>query len=102
LPVPSKNYRPGIEHAAFSSALSSIQRRHGGCSRSPGTARCKHQVSARGEKKMLGTVLLVILILALLGSVPVYPYSAQWGYFPSGIIGTVLIVWLILVLIGRV
>jgi Protein of unknown function (DUF3309) len=54
------------------------------------------------RRKMLGTVLLVILILALLGSVPVYPYSAQWGYFPSGIIGTVLIVWLILVLIGRV
>ncbi|HKD69510.1 MAG TPA: DUF3309 family protein [Candidatus Binataceae bacterium] len=51
---------------------------------------------------MLGTVLLIILILALIGSVPVYPYSAGWGYFPSGIIGTVLIVWLILVLIGRV
>jgi len=51
---------------------------------------------------MLGTVLLIILILVLIGSVPVYPYSAGWGYFPSGIIGTVLIVWLILVLIGRV
>ncbi len=51
---------------------------------------------------MLGTVLLVILILALLGSVPVYPYNAGWGYFPSGIISTILIVWLILVLIGRV
>jgi hypothetical protein len=51
---------------------------------------------------MLGTVLLIILILALLGSVPVYPYSASWGYFPSGIIGTILIVWLILVLVGRV
>lgn len=51
---------------------------------------------------MLGTVLLIILILALFGSVPVYPYNAGWGYFPSGIIGTILIVWLILVLIGRV
>ncbi len=51
---------------------------------------------------MLGTVLLIILILALIGSVPVYPYSAGWGYFPSGIIGTILIVWLILVLVGRV
>jgi hypothetical protein len=51
---------------------------------------------------MLGTVLLIILILALLGSIPVYPYSAGWGYFPSGIIGTILIVWLILVLVGRV
>jgi hypothetical protein len=51
---------------------------------------------------MLGTLLLIILILALLGSIPVYPYSAGWGYFPSGIIGTILIVWLILVLVGRV
>ncbi len=51
---------------------------------------------------MLGTVLLIILILALLGSIPVYPYSAGWGYFPSGIISTILIIWLILVLVGRV
>jgi hypothetical protein len=51
---------------------------------------------------MLGTLLLIILILALIGSIPVYPYSANWGYFPSGLIGTVLIIWLILVLIGRV
>lgn len=51
---------------------------------------------------MLGTILLVVLILALIGSVPVYPYNAGWGYFPSGILGTLLLVWLILVLIGRV
>jgi hypothetical protein len=51
---------------------------------------------------MLGTILLVVLILMLIGSLPAYPYSAGWGYFPSGILGTVLLVWLILVLIGRV
>ena len=51
---------------------------------------------------MLGTVLLVILILALIGSIPAYPYSANWGYYPSGLLGTLLLVWLILVLIGRV
>jgi len=51
---------------------------------------------------MLGTVLLVILILALIGSIPVYPYSASWGYYPSGLLGTVLLVWLILLLIGTV
>jgi len=51
---------------------------------------------------MLGTIILVILILMLLGALPTYPYSANWGYFPSGILGTVLIVWLILVLVGRV
>jgi hypothetical protein len=51
---------------------------------------------------MLGTVILVILILMLLGALPTYPYSANWGYFPSGILGTVLLVWLLLVLVGRV
>jgi hypothetical protein len=51
---------------------------------------------------MLPTVLLIILILALVGSVPVYPYSANWGYYPSGLLGTLLLVWLILILIGRV
>ena len=51
---------------------------------------------------MLGTILLVVLILMLVGSVPAYPYSAGWGYYPSGILGTVLLVWLILLLLGRV
>ena len=51
---------------------------------------------------MLGTILLVVLILMLIGSVPAYPYSVGWGYYPSGVLGTVLLVWLILVLIGRV
>jgi Protein of unknown function (DUF3309) len=59
-------------------------------------------VTHRGERKMLPTVLLIILILALVGSVPVYPYSANWGYYPSGLLGTLLLVWLILILIGRV
>jgi hypothetical protein len=51
---------------------------------------------------MLGTILLVVLILMLVGSVPAYPYSAGWGYYPSGILGTVLLIWLILLLLGRV
>jgi hypothetical protein len=59
-------------------------------------------ITREGESKMLGTVLLVILVLALIGSIPVYPYSAGWGYYPSSILGTVVLVWLILVLIGRV
>jgi hypothetical protein len=54
------------------------------------------------KEQMLGTILLVVLILALIGSVPVYPYNAGWGYYPSGILGTLLLVWLILVLVGRV
>jgi hypothetical protein len=51
---------------------------------------------------MLGTVILVVLVLMLLGALPTYPYSASWGYFPSSILGTVLLVWLILLLVGRV
>jgi hypothetical protein len=51
---------------------------------------------------MLGTVLLVILILLLVGALPTWPYSAGWGYGPSGTLGTVLIVLLVLVLLGRV
>jgi hypothetical protein len=51
---------------------------------------------------MLGTILLIILILLLIGAVPRWPYSAGWGYGPSGIVGILLIVVLILVLTGRV
>ena len=51
---------------------------------------------------MLGTILLVLLILLLVGALPSWPYSAGWGYGPSGVLGTVLIIILILVLLGRV
>lgn len=51
---------------------------------------------------MLGTILVIVLILLVLGAVPAWPYSSGWGYYPSGILGTILIVVLILVLLGRV
>ena len=51
---------------------------------------------------MLGTVLVVILILILLGAIPSWPYSRGWGYGPSGLVGVVLIIVLILALTGRV
>ena len=51
---------------------------------------------------MLGTVLLVILILLLVGAIPSWPYSRGWGYGPSGILGILLIVVLVLALTGRV
>ena len=51
---------------------------------------------------MLGTILLIILILLLVGAFPAWPYSAGWGYYPSGILGLVFIILLILVLLGRV
>jgi hypothetical protein len=51
---------------------------------------------------MLGTILLVVLVLALLGALPAWPHSRGWGYAPSGTLGTVLLVVLILVLLGRI
>lgn len=50
----------------------------------------------------LGTILVIILILLLLGAIPAWPYSRGWGYGPSGILGVVLVVLLILVLMGRI
>ena len=50
----------------------------------------------------MGTILLIILILLLVGAIPSWPYSAGWGYYPSGGIGIVLIIVLILVLMGRI
>ena len=49
----------------------------------------------------LGTILLVILILILLGVIPTWPHSASWGYGPSGLAGTILIIVVILLLLGR-
>lgn len=59
-------------------------------------------VSLVGDDIMLGTILLILLILMLLGSVPAYPYSREWGYYPSGGIGTILVIVLILVFLGRI
>ncbi len=50
----------------------------------------------------LGTILLIILILLLIGAIPTWPYSAGWGYYPSGGVGLILIVVLILVMTGRI
>lgn len=50
----------------------------------------------------LGTILIIILILLLIGALPSWGYSRAWGVFPSGILGVVLVVVLILVLMGRI
>lgn len=47
------------------------------------------------------TVLLIILVLILVGALPVYPHSANWGYWPSGTAGLLLVVLLILIISGR-
>ena len=51
---------------------------------------------------MIGTLLLVLLILALLGSLPTWGYSTNWGYYPSGGLGLVLLVVVVLLLMGRI
>jgi hypothetical protein len=51
---------------------------------------------------MLGTILLIVLILLLLGAFPAWPHSRQWGYAPSGLVGTILIIVLILVLLRHI
>jgi hypothetical protein len=50
---------------------------------------------------MLLLILAVVLIVALLGSLPTWPHSREWGYYPSGGIGLVLVILLILFLMGR-
>ena len=50
----------------------------------------------------MGTILLIILILLLLGAIPTWPHSRGWGYRPSGALGLILIIVLILVLMGKV
>jgi hypothetical protein len=50
----------------------------------------------------LGTILLIILIVILIGTLPTWPYSGNWGYYPSGGLGLVLIILLILLLMGRI
>lgn len=49
----------------------------------------------------LGTILLIILILILIGALPAWPYSRGWGYYPSGGLGLVLVVLIVLLLLGR-
>jgi hypothetical protein len=51
---------------------------------------------------MLSTIIIVVLILFLIGALPRWGYSREWGYFPSGLLGTILIVVLILFLLGKI
>jgi hypothetical protein len=50
----------------------------------------------------MSTILIVVLVLLVVGAIPTWPYSRQWGYFPSGLLGVALLVLLILALAGRV
>jgi hypothetical protein len=68
-------------------------------------ARCS-QTSAFAQQKeadmSVGMILLIILILILVGALPAWPHSRNWGYRPSGILGVLLIVLIVLLLMGRI
>jgi hypothetical protein len=49
----------------------------------------------------IGTILLIVLVLMLVGVVPAWPHSRSWGYGPSGLLGVVLLIVLVLLVIGR-
>jgi Protein of unknown function (DUF3309) len=85
---------PGLNYAAYPISRST---------------RTVHHQSGRIEaarlkvrSKMLGTLLIILLVLALVGAVPRWGYSRDWGYYPSGGLGLVLLIVLILVLMGRI
>ena len=59
-------------------------------------------MSNTGERAMsIGTILLIILILMLIGVLPVWPHATSWGYGPSGIVGVILVIVIVLFLLGR-
>jgi len=65
--------------------------------------RSKSQATDDGDEAMnLGTILVVILILALIGVLPTWGHSANWGYFPSGGLGILLVIVIVLVLTKRI
>lgn len=51
---------------------------------------------------MLGTILIVVLVLMLLGAIPAWPHSRKWGYYPSGGIGLILLILIILLVLGMI
>jgi hypothetical protein len=58
--------------------------------------------AARRDEMTLGTILLIVLVLLLIGAIPTWPHSRNWGYAPSGGLGLVLVILLILWLLGRI
>lgn len=66
------------------------------------TVLATYRKTERDKIMGLGTILLVILVLALLGVIPAWPHSREWGYGPSGGLGLVVVILLILLLLGKI
>lgn len=56
----------------------------------------------KNQEDFMSTVLLVLLVLLLIGGLPTWGYSREWGYRPSGIIGLILVILIIMILLGRI
>jgi Protein of unknown function (DUF3309) len=65
-------------------------------------SRSLRSIAKRNNIMSIGTILLIVLVLLLVGALPTWPYSSGWGYYPSGIAGLVVLVLLILLLMGRI
>jgi hypothetical protein len=63
-------------------------------------ARRPSRISWKNEIMTLSTILLIVIVLLLVGALPRWPYSASWGYAPSGTLGTLLLILIILLLLG--
>lgn len=59
-------------------------------------------VTNHKKENTMGTVLLIVLILVLIGAVPAWPHSRSWGYGPSGVVGLIVVVLIIMLLMGRI
>jgi len=66
-----------------------------------GIGRCVTKFATGREVAVMGTILLIVLALFVVGAFPKWPHSRNWGYFPSGGLGLVLLILLVLVLTGR-
>jgi hypothetical protein len=78
--------------------LAERNRHHCVCARHP---RGGSELSEKGPGKSMPTILIVLLVLLLIGALPSWPYSSNWGYYPSGGLGLVLLIVVVLLLIGR-
>src|SRR5438094_7861722 len=84
------------------SRVPSLERCQFGIVRSIDSEAQSADASQRRRPMPLGTILLIILIVLLVGALPTWPYSGGWGYYPSGGLGLILLIVLILALLGRI
>jgi hypothetical protein len=84
-------------------ANSGVCTRWAACRRIRGIdAKTEEELTKKEQAMSLGTILLIVLILMLVGVLPTWPHARSWGYGPSGILGVVLVIVIVLLLMGRI